>query len=552
MADIFISYKSEDRAKVAPIALALEAEGLTVWWDTQLEGGLDYQEAIDRNLRNALLVLVLWTPRSVKSRWVRSEATVADRHGVLLPVVLEPCERPVAFELLQTRDLTRWNGDPGDVEWQRLLKEVRARLEQRRALTQAGRAPPAMAAEELEVLAWSSIRQSAAVGDYLDYLVRFPNGRYVDEAQRRIAALSANGKRRLPRLAVLAGALAVLALGGAVWWGARLAGRPVEAPPPAPNPTLADDGSGAQAVRPKLLPVPEVRGLSAEAAVSRLKEAQLRDGRRVFLTLGQRAAGVVYNQVPSAGARVPANSPIELMIERERRAGIRYSGHVFLGSTYVFDLDGDGGSGRQGNDIRYEAADPSRRQLQPLAGVAMGLVEQSVSRPEECSRAPLSTRAIAVRVGAKVCVRTSGGRYALVTIVDVSEELEIDFDTGGDAGGDTASARALTLGDQDSRDFKQGTTRPLVGGDFYLSIGPSGAAMFFANNAGQRGLIDMGDVSAIALGDIKPPDSGYYQFGVPAVEGHTYVALARDQGHFVIFRVTLVTGDKVSIDHVYR
>ena len=39
MADIFLSYKREDREKVRPIVDALQAKGWTVWWDTRIGAG---------------------------------------------------------------------------------------------------------------------------------------------------------------------------------------------------------------------------------------------------------------------------------------------------------------------------------------------------------------------------------------------------------------------------------------------------------------------------------------------------------------------------------
>lgn len=69
-------------------------------------------------------MVVLWSPRSVESRWVRAEATIADRNKTLLPVTIEPCERPVMFELTQTADLTDWIGTPDEPAWRAFLDEV--------------------------------------------------------------------------------------------------------------------------------------------------------------------------------------------------------------------------------------------------------------------------------------------------------------------------------------------------------------------------------------------------------------------------------------------
>ncbi|MEN0064817.1 MAG: toll/interleukin-1 receptor domain-containing protein [Myxococcota bacterium] len=127
MSDVFISYKSEDRERVAIIARGLEAEGFDVWWDSALRGGETYDEVIERELAAAKVVVVLWSPQSVGSRWVRSEATVGDRQGKLVPATIEPCRRPLAFELAHTSTLDHWRGDPNDPHWRRFVDDVRAR-----------------------------------------------------------------------------------------------------------------------------------------------------------------------------------------------------------------------------------------------------------------------------------------------------------------------------------------------------------------------------------------------------------------------------------------
>ena len=76
-------------------------------------------------MRAAKAVVVLWSPRSVVSRWVRAEATIADRCKTLVPVTIEPCERPIMFELTQTADLAHWSGVAGDRTWQAFLGDVR-------------------------------------------------------------------------------------------------------------------------------------------------------------------------------------------------------------------------------------------------------------------------------------------------------------------------------------------------------------------------------------------------------------------------------------------
>ena len=123
--DIFLSYNREDQAVARLYAEAFAAEGLDVWWDVTLRSGEAYDEVTEAALRGAKAVVVLWSPRSVGSRWVRSEATIADRNKVLVPVTIEACERPIMFELVQTAELSHWNGQTSDPAWREFASHVR-------------------------------------------------------------------------------------------------------------------------------------------------------------------------------------------------------------------------------------------------------------------------------------------------------------------------------------------------------------------------------------------------------------------------------------------
>ncbi len=122
--DIFLSYNRGDMAIARTYAEAFAAEGFDVWWDQTLKSGDAYDEVTEAALRSAKSVVVLWSPRSVVSRWVRSEATIADRNKTLAPVMIELCERPVMFELTQTADLMHWAGESEDPTWRNFLADV--------------------------------------------------------------------------------------------------------------------------------------------------------------------------------------------------------------------------------------------------------------------------------------------------------------------------------------------------------------------------------------------------------------------------------------------
>jgi TolB-like protein/class 3 adenylate cyclase/Tfp pilus assembly protein PilF len=135
--DVFISYAREDQAVARKFTEALEREGLPVWWDVALRSGEAYDEAMEAALKSAKAVIVLWSKRSVESRWVRAEATHADRNKTLVPAMIEPCERPIMFELTQTAELSHWDGTPGDRVWQAFLADVRRLVGRHRTLEQS-------------------------------------------------------------------------------------------------------------------------------------------------------------------------------------------------------------------------------------------------------------------------------------------------------------------------------------------------------------------------------------------------------------------------------
>lgn len=124
MSEVFISYSRPEQQRARTFADALEREGYSVWWDVSLRSGEAFDETIERALRAAKAVIVLWSRKSVVSRWVRAEATLADRNKTLLPVMIEPCERPIMFELTHTIDLSDWLGDPRHPRWTAFLADL--------------------------------------------------------------------------------------------------------------------------------------------------------------------------------------------------------------------------------------------------------------------------------------------------------------------------------------------------------------------------------------------------------------------------------------------
>jgi DNA-binding LacI/PurR family transcriptional regulator len=127
MADIFISYKSERRKAAEHLATVLSQYGYSVWFDYQLIKGSDFGLQIDRRIREAKALVVLWCSMSVGSRWVIEEVDLAHKLGILIPVKIEPCELPVGFRRHDYIDLSSWDGAPRNP----LLDSLIDALEQR-------------------------------------------------------------------------------------------------------------------------------------------------------------------------------------------------------------------------------------------------------------------------------------------------------------------------------------------------------------------------------------------------------------------------------------
>lgn len=107
MTDVFLSYARDDLGRAKTVAAALEKAGVSVWWDRHLGGGAEYSREIERALKSAAAVVVLWSRSSVDSAWVRDEAAKGRDTGRLIPATIDGTEPPLGFGQLHTIDLQR-------------------------------------------------------------------------------------------------------------------------------------------------------------------------------------------------------------------------------------------------------------------------------------------------------------------------------------------------------------------------------------------------------------------------------------------------------------
>jgi adenylate cyclase len=128
MADIFVSYSRVDKARVAPVVAALEVQGWSVWWDPEITPGDEFDALISAELESARAVVVIWSPASVESRWVKGEAREAADRGVLVPVRFEHARLPLDVRAIHTIDLDDWGGNGDSAAFRALCAALEAKL----------------------------------------------------------------------------------------------------------------------------------------------------------------------------------------------------------------------------------------------------------------------------------------------------------------------------------------------------------------------------------------------------------------------------------------
>ena len=110
MAKIFLSYAREDVDAAKQLGGCIASAGHEVWWDRHIQGGSRFTNEIDRALKDAQAVVVLWSDASVSSAWVQDEAAEGRDTGRLVPVALGGCRPPLGFRQFHTIELGQWDG----------------------------------------------------------------------------------------------------------------------------------------------------------------------------------------------------------------------------------------------------------------------------------------------------------------------------------------------------------------------------------------------------------------------------------------------------------
>jgi adenylate cyclase len=110
VARVFLSYAREDTAAARQLAAGIERAGHAVWWDHHIQGGSRFASEIDRELKNADAVVVLWSKTSIESAWVQDEAAEGRDSGRLVPTIMDGVKPPLGFRQFQSINFGNWDG----------------------------------------------------------------------------------------------------------------------------------------------------------------------------------------------------------------------------------------------------------------------------------------------------------------------------------------------------------------------------------------------------------------------------------------------------------
>lgn len=208
--DVFISYKREERNLAIQLATALEGSGYTHISDANLESGVNFGDAIEKMINNARMVVVLWTPASVDSDWVKSEARLAIKLGTYFGIIVVPTDLPFRIDEINCHNL---HGAP----FVNAMPEVMAKISEK--LGPATTTPQLAAVQSTtineDLLFFTTAERTGTLESYSAYLAAFPNGHMATEVRNKVQALDTVGYRIRKNIGhVIATAGVVVALTG--------------------------------------------------------------------------------------------------------------------------------------------------------------------------------------------------------------------------------------------------------------------------------------------------------------------------------------------------
>ena len=206
MADVFISYKREDRRVVERLAGALQQLGFDVWWDFELLSGENFRAAIRAVMDQCKAAVVVWSKAATESGFVLDEANYALRLGRLCPLRIEAVEPPFGFGQIHAEDLSDWSGELSHSGFQNVVRSIEARVGRKAMFGSLVRSQERQAAAA-ELEAFKVAEFAGTVGALRTFAANYPSGAFAAFVRDQIDQSARARAARLPgRTASIAGA----------------------------------------------------------------------------------------------------------------------------------------------------------------------------------------------------------------------------------------------------------------------------------------------------------------------------------------------------------
>jgi len=131
MSDIFLIYASEDQEHVRVLVEALVQVGWSVYWNRTTPKGRTWQEILEEELAAARGLVVVWSAKSVKRKWVIDEVHEGIRRRLpIFQVLIDRVMPPLEFRSKQSVNLSAWEGDTNAFAFQNVVRNIRSILGQ--------------------------------------------------------------------------------------------------------------------------------------------------------------------------------------------------------------------------------------------------------------------------------------------------------------------------------------------------------------------------------------------------------------------------------------
>jgi hypothetical protein len=127
LSKVFVSYTRVDQRHARRIRDALTSLSVDVLWDESMPA-VDWQEYLERSIDSIAAVVVLWTPQSLNSGYVRDEARLALETDKLINIVFAVAKPRFPFDRINGLSIDGWAIDSPHSGWSRIVATVDTRL----------------------------------------------------------------------------------------------------------------------------------------------------------------------------------------------------------------------------------------------------------------------------------------------------------------------------------------------------------------------------------------------------------------------------------------